>query len=1049
VTVTEALPAGLTLISMSGSVANSGWGCTGNSCSRSDALNGGASYPPITVLVNVGLNAPLQVVNQVSAAYTVGGNSQLAIGSDVTNIQGSASAPDFTITASQNPQTVAPGGSATYSIAVNPLGSFGSSAVRLSMSAIAGATASVSASAQSGTPATLTVNTFSSTSLGTIPILITGISGATTHYAVANLRVAPAAPAAITTPPPGQFIPGGATQFTWNSGNGASQYTLTAGSTPGAANYYSGSASSAQSANVNLPSTLGQTVYVTLRSSTPAGVALAPQTYPYVVSTQGTTQPIAGLTLVANQPTANVNNNGVEAAYTYNFTGADARAVKVCLPSTDAVTARLIQQTASTITIGFTAQPGSRAQAFTFDCQCPTGPTGPGGTNDTPPVLSGVSPASIQTPTLGAGIQIQGSYFGDPSDGVEDNVEICSTSGGGCYSVDILPQSDNLIIIGAPTMPADNYLISVETDAGVSKRESLGVSAPAQPVYDTPPQITGVTPGDIPALSGQAVAITGTNLGSAGSLSICQGLNCLPYTMPSPASWTDTVVNVVVDASAATPGSSYTVTLSTTADSLGNSYLAAPGAPADSASASLLIDQGPQQPSITVTVWTNDNPLTPLVVTVNPSEPIVYGGSQPSTSDSLTLTVPNAVPGVSYVWSVTGPGSGSYTPPPALTYASLAPVWGIQRILPTAGVLTFAVTAQYPNGDGSTSRSSVPVEVGIRTDDVIVVGWINPAGVPSPDPSEATSFSVLNGMPPSGSGNSAFCNAEVGTLSQNALLDPISGIGLKTGDRAYILDWMFKFGGNTDPAQVIPGGAFLDATGVAADPAKVSTFTAVNTNYKLVNRFQVKMRITIPLGGVPYFTVPPTILQGQSMQLIGTTVNPCGAAAGFLGFLPGQSGFRNGLQPTSPSGGAQFNSSVSIINDGSPDANAIEAFNTLSGLGVAPAVFWESIGSRITFTAAGGTSPVVNVQPYPTYYVYINGAQVSTTAQASNPINEFVSGNSSGVMGPYPFGMVACPGLGLLPTVPGGRCGNAVLPPDPTARIPTVFCITGSNGSCN
>ena len=373
VSVTDALPAGLTLASISGT----GWACTGSSCSRSDALNGGFSYPPITALVSVGLNAPSQVVNQVSVAYTVGGNPLSASGADTTAIQGSASPPDFTITALQNPQTVAPGGSATYSISVNPLGSFGSSAVSLSMGAIAGVSASVSPSAQSGGPATLTVSTFSSTSLGTIPILITGISGATTHYAVANLKVAPAAPAAITTPPPGRFIPGGATLFTWNSGNGASQYRLTAGSTPGGANYPV-TTISAQTASVNLPSTLGQTVYLTMSSSTPAGVALTPQTYAYTIGTAGTTQPIAGLTLVANQPAAKVNNNGVEVAYTYNFTGADARAVEECVPSIDTVTARLIQQTASTITIGFTAQAGSRAQSFHVRLRVPDGPARPG-----------------------------------------------------------------------------------------------------------------------------------------------------------------------------------------------------------------------------------------------------------------------------------------------------------------------------------------------------------------------------------------------------------------------------------------------------------------------------------------------------------------------------------------------------------------------------------------------------------------------------------------------------------------------------------------------
>ena len=197
-------------------------------------------------------------------------------------------------------------------------------------------------------------------------------------------------------------------------------------------------------------------------------------------------------------------------------------------------------------------------------------------------------------------------------------MEICSTSGGGCYSIDVLPQSDSLITISAPAMLADNYLISVETDAGESNREPLSVSAPAQPIYDTPPQITGVTPGGIPALSGQSVTINGSNLGSAGNLSICQGSLCLPYTIPS-ASWTDTEVNVVVDASAATPGSSYTVTLSTSADSLGNSYLAAPGAPADDATcASCNLEIDPASYSISGTaVAANGAPLTGIIITAS------------------------------------------------------------------------------------------------------------------------------------------------------------------------------------------------------------------------------------------------------------------------------------------------------------------------------------------------------------------------------------------------------------------------------------------------
>jgi uncharacterized repeat protein (TIGR01451 family) len=65
ITVTETVPSGLVLVSMAGT----GWTCPspGNTCSRSDALAPGASYPAITVTVNVLATATSPQVNQVSA----------------------------------------------------------------------------------------------------------------------------------------------------------------------------------------------------------------------------------------------------------------------------------------------------------------------------------------------------------------------------------------------------------------------------------------------------------------------------------------------------------------------------------------------------------------------------------------------------------------------------------------------------------------------------------------------------------------------------------------------------------------------------------------------------------------------------------------------------------------------------------------------------------------------------------------------------------------------------------------------------------------------
>jgi uncharacterized repeat protein (TIGR01451 family) len=82
VTVTETVPSGLMFVSMAGT----GWTCPGtaaNNCTRSDALNGGASYPSITVTVNVAANASSPHVNMVSVS---GGGSATASITDATTI---------------------------------------------------------------------------------------------------------------------------------------------------------------------------------------------------------------------------------------------------------------------------------------------------------------------------------------------------------------------------------------------------------------------------------------------------------------------------------------------------------------------------------------------------------------------------------------------------------------------------------------------------------------------------------------------------------------------------------------------------------------------------------------------------------------------------------------------------------------------------------------------------------------------------------------------------------------------------------------------------
>lgn len=75
VTVTDSVPAGLSLASMGGS----GWSCFANACSRNDPLSAGASFPPISVVMNVASNATAGFLNEVEV---LGGGSNAASATD-------------------------------------------------------------------------------------------------------------------------------------------------------------------------------------------------------------------------------------------------------------------------------------------------------------------------------------------------------------------------------------------------------------------------------------------------------------------------------------------------------------------------------------------------------------------------------------------------------------------------------------------------------------------------------------------------------------------------------------------------------------------------------------------------------------------------------------------------------------------------------------------------------------------------------------------------------------------------------------------------------
>ena len=114
VTVVDTLPASLTATAISGT----GWACVLGTltCTRSDALAAGSSYPVITVTVNVSLAAPASVTN--SATVSGGGETNAAndTANDLTTIN-AAAPPSIRLDKSVNPGgTQDPGTDLLYTI---------------------------------------------------------------------------------------------------------------------------------------------------------------------------------------------------------------------------------------------------------------------------------------------------------------------------------------------------------------------------------------------------------------------------------------------------------------------------------------------------------------------------------------------------------------------------------------------------------------------------------------------------------------------------------------------------------------------------------------------------------------------------------------------------------------------------------------------------------------------------------------------------------------------------------------------------------------------
>jgi uncharacterized membrane protein len=134
--------------------------------------------------------------NAQNGTYTLtitGTSGSLSHSATVTFVIGTISTPDFSLSASPNSQTVAPGAGTSYSVAVTPSGGY-SKSVSLSVTGLPSG-ASASFNPASVTPnggaasSTLSVSTITTTPAGNYSLTITGFDGTLTHTTSVTLSV--------------------------------------------------------------------------------------------------------------------------------------------------------------------------------------------------------------------------------------------------------------------------------------------------------------------------------------------------------------------------------------------------------------------------------------------------------------------------------------------------------------------------------------------------------------------------------------------------------------------------------------------------------------------------------------------------------------------------------------------------------------------------------------------------------------------------------------------------------------------------------------------
>ncbi|MGA9335352.1 MAG: choice-of-anchor Q domain-containing protein, partial [Rudaea sp.] len=185
VSVVDTLPTDLT----ASAIAGSGWSCTLGmlTCTRSDVLASGSSYPAITVTVDVATNAAPSVTNSA----TVSGGGEVNTGNDSANDTTNITAlPDLTIAKTHSDPFTQGDIGDTYTITVSNAPGFGPTA----------GTVSVVDMLPAGLTATAIAGTGWSCILGTLTCTRSDVlaSGASYPVITLTLDVSMSAPASVT-----------------------------------------------------------------------------------------------------------------------------------------------------------------------------------------------------------------------------------------------------------------------------------------------------------------------------------------------------------------------------------------------------------------------------------------------------------------------------------------------------------------------------------------------------------------------------------------------------------------------------------------------------------------------------------------------------------------------------------------------------------------------------------------------------------------------------------------------------------------------------------